>query len=150
METKMELFEHELRDIYFAEKKLVTALGELARETDEGSLKDAFLNHQQETMEHVNRLEEVFATIGLKPKGKTCEGIMGLIKEKKSIRKEKPTQTILNLFNTSAAIKTEHYEICAYESLIKLAEELNYREARNLLQKNLDEENNALNTLKRM
>ena len=142
------LFIHEVQDIYYAEQKLVEALGELARESTRQDLQQAFLAHRQETQGHVQRLEQVFQLLRMQPKAETCYGIEGLIKEKKTFTsKESPTPDILDTFNIGAAEKTERYEITAYENLIMMAQQLGLTQAVPLLQQNLQEEQAALQKL---
>ena len=98
------LFIHEVADMYYAEQKLVEALGDLARESTRQDLQKAFLTHRQETQGHVQRLEQVFQILGMSPKSETCQGIEGLIKEKKTFTsKESPTPDILDMYNIGAA-----------------------------------------------
>jgi len=143
-----ELFEHELKDIYFAEQKLVAALQELAGESTEPEIKKAFAEHQKETVNHVRRLERVFRSFGEPPEAEVCQGIEGLLREKKSFSKEKPTPQILDYYNLGAGAKTERYEITAYESLVAMARKLKMTQAVELLRENLLEEQAALRKLK--
>src|ERR1700758_289602 len=83
-----ELFLATLKDIYFAEKKILTALPKMAKAAQSNDLKAAFEKHEGETEEHVSRLEQVFKAIGQTPKGKTCDAIMGIIAEGKEIMEE--------------------------------------------------------------
>jgi len=142
------LFVHELQDIYYAEQKLIEALGELARESTRQDLQQAFTSHRKETQGQVQRLEQVFQIVGMQPKAETCQGIEGLLKEKKTFTtKESPTPDILDMFNIGASQKVERYEITAYENLIMMAQQLNLSEAVPLLQQNLQEEQAALQKL---
>lgn len=146
-----DLFEHELKDIYYAENHLVDALSKMAAETKTRSLKLAFADHKKETQGHVKRLEKVFAMIGKSPRPKMCHGIAGLIKEKKEFAKEKAPKPINDFVNMTAGIKTERYEISAYESLIHIAREhIDLEEAADLLEENLKEEITALAKLQLM
>jgi ferritin-like metal-binding protein YciE len=142
------LFIHEVEDMYYAEQKLVEALGELAGESARQDLQQAFQTHQQETQGHVQRLEQVFQLLRMQPKTEICQGIEGLIKEKKSFTsKESPTPDILDVYNIGAAQKTERYEITAYENLIMMAQQMGLTQAVPLLQQNLQEEQAALQKL---
>jgi ferritin-like metal-binding protein YciE len=141
------LFEHDLKDMYFAERKLVKALEKSAKEASDPRLAQAFSEHAKETQEHAKRLEKVFAMIGKSPKAKTCDGVLGLLKEKDGFSKEKPSAEIKDLFDASAGIKVERYEISGYESLIRLAGELDMPQAAALFERTLEEERAALDTL---
>ncbi|MDB5075444.1 MAG: hypothetical protein JWO42_1623 [Chloroflexi bacterium] len=148
MNSINELFEHELQDIYYAEHKLVTALQEMAGESSDPAIKKAFLGHMTQTEEHIKRLDQVFAGLGMKPKAEKCLGIEGLLNEKKAFAKEKPSPEVLDVFNLGAGAKSERYEISAYEALIGMATELGKTDARKLLNENLQEEEHALSTVK--
>jgi len=140
--------EHELRDIYYAEQKLVQALGQLASESIIPQAQQAFTQHQRETEGHVRRLEQVFQLLGQQPQAQTCQGIEGLIKEKQAFAKENPSPEILQIFNIGAGEKSEHYEISAYEGIISLAQQCGQPQVVQLLQQNLQEEQAALQKLK--
>jgi len=143
-----ELFDHELKDIYYAEHQLVEALQTLADESSNGEIKKAFQSHRKETQGHIKRLDQVFKTLGEKPASETCPGIDGLLKEKKAFAKEKPSDEILDFYNLGAAQKTERYEITAYETLIEMAEALSQTTIVAALEANLQEEEAALQKLK--
>src|SRR5256885_870060 len=86
--TLEDLFHDTLKDIYFAEKKILAALPKMAKAAQSADLKAAFEKHEGETEEHVARLEKVFAVIDAKPQGKTCPAILGIIAEGQEIMKE--------------------------------------------------------------
>lgn len=146
--TLDELFEHELEDIYFAEHKLLDVLEELAEQTEDEEVAEAFRDHREETQGHIDRLEEVFEMIGEPPEKEECEGIEGLIEEHDEFLEMDPDQKILDLFNLGAAQKTEHYEISAYGNLALIADRLDMDEAGDILHENLEEEKAALEKLK--
>lgn len=150
MTTIDELFEHELKDIYYAEQRLLDALTEMADETVDRDAKKAFQQHRKETQGQIKRLDKVFKALGQKPEGEACPGMDGLIKEKKAFMKEKPSEEILSFYNLQAGQKIERYEITAYESLIEIAEQLEHGDIVEQLQQNLDEEEAALNKLKQL
>ena len=151
MRSKDELFEHELKDIYDAEHKLKGALKKLATKSkDDPELADLFTTHLEETEVQIERLEEVFQTIEKKATRKPCEGINGLLKEhSEMMREEKPVGDVLRSVNIASALKTEHYEMVAYESLIDLARDLGNTRASSLLEQTLAEEQNAASKLER-
>src|SRR5262245_58189514 len=88
MKTLEDLFQDTLKDIYFAEKKILTALPKLAKAAQNGELKAAFEKHHDQTEGHVARLEAVFGEIEAKPQGKTCDAIIGIIAEGQQIIKD--------------------------------------------------------------
>ena len=135
-----ELFQDTLKDIYFAEKKILTALPKMARAAQLDQLKAAFEKHHKETEQHVSRLEEVFSEIDAKPQGKTCDAILGIIAEGEEIGKEYKGSPALDAGLLAAAQAVEHYEIARYGALIAWAEELGLEKAVQILQQTLEEE----------
>lgn len=148
MTTIDELFEHELKDIYGAEQRLLESLDEMAGEALDREAKKAFQQHRKETQGQIKRLERVFKALDLKPEAQPCPGMEGLIKEKKSFAKERPSEELLNFYNLHAAQKVERYEITAYEGLIETAQHLGLDEVVEELTQNLEEEEQTLNVLK--
>jgi ferritin-like metal-binding protein YciE len=151
MDTGKDLFEHELRDIYDAESKLLNALESMAEKVANEELSKSFLEHRKVTQTQADRLEKVFALIDRKPRREACDGINGLIKEFTGfVQDESPSDAVLNVFATAAAQKVEHYEICAYKSLIKLADQLGLSEAAELFEQSLKEEQETALELEQM
>jgi ferritin-like metal-binding protein YciE len=135
-----ELFHDTLKDIYFAEKKLTTALPKMAKAAQSPDLKAAFTKHAKETEGQVKRLEQVFALIEEKPQGKKCDAIIGLTKEGDEVAKEYKGSPALDAGLLSAAQAVEHYEISRYGTLKAWAEEMGMNEAAKLLDATLQEE----------
>jgi ferritin-like metal-binding protein YciE len=148
MQTIEELFEHELKDMYAGEVALLDALEQMATETSDREIRKAFTQHRKETQAQIKRLDRIYKSLGLKAKESTCPGIEGLIKEKKTFMRERPSPELLEFFNIGAGQKVERYEITAYESLIDMAEKLGMSDAVELLEETLQEEEMALNKLK--
>lgn len=149
MDTARELFEHELRDIYDAEEKLVRATEAMSNKATDEKLAASFKEHSEVTKGQVRRLESVFTAIGREPRREKCDGINGLIEEFSSFVKDKnPTPEVLDFFAIGAATKVEHYEINAYKSLISLAGALGIDAGP--LEENLAEEVETANTLEGM
>ena len=149
MESKHELFEHELRDVYDAEHKQKAALKKLATQSkQDAALQELFSTHLQETEAQIQRLQEVFASVDKRARRQPCEGINGLLREHADfIKAAKPKGDVLRTFNIGSALKTEHYEIVSYKGLINLATELGNTEAVSLLQQTLAEEERAATLL---
>ena len=135
-----ELFHDTLKDIYFAEKKILAALPKMAKAAQSEELRAAFEKHHGETEGQVERLEQVFATIDKKPQGKTCAAIVGITDEGAEIMQEYEGSPALDAGLLAAAQAVEHYEISRYGTLIAWAEELGLDDAVPLLQETLDEE----------
>jgi ferritin-like metal-binding protein YciE len=135
-----DLFHDTLKDIYYAEKKILTALPKMAKAAQNEDLKAAFKKHESETEEQVARLEKVFKSIDEKPQGKKCPAIDGIIDEGKEIIGEYKGSPALDAGLLSAAQAVEHYEITRYGTLVTWANELGNSDAVQLLQDSLDEE----------
>jgi ferritin-like metal-binding protein YciE len=141
-ENLQELFVEEVRDIYDAEKQLVKALPKMAKAAESAELRGAFEEHLEITRAHVGRLEEVFKLLGVAARGKTCEGMKGLIEEGQEAMEEMEG-TVLDAALIASAQKVEHYEIATYGTLATFAEVLGMEDAKDLLGQTLDEEKEA-------
>lgn len=144
-----ELFVEELRDMYDAEKRITKALPKMARAAEAEELRAAFTEHLRETQGQIVRLEQVFRTLGEKPRGRTCDGIMGIVEEGQTAMDELDGP-VLDAALIAGAQKVEHYEIASYGTLAYFAEMLGNQRAKDLLGETLDEERSAddkLNTI---
>lgn len=135
-----ELFHDTLKDIYFAEKKILTTLPKMAKAAQAPDLKKAFEKHKTQTEGHVERLEKVFAIIDKKPQGKTCAAIVGITDEGAEIMDEYKGSPALDAGLLAAAQAVEHYEISRYGTMKTWATELGLADAARLLGQTLDEE----------
>ena len=138
--TLQDLFHDTLKDIYFAEKKILSALPKMAKAAQSDDLRAAFEKHEGETEEQVERLEQVFDLLGEPARGKTCPAIIGIIEEGQEIIKEYKGTPALDAGLLSAAQAVEHYEISRYGTLKTWAGELGLDEAVQLLEETLAEE----------
>jgi ferritin-like metal-binding protein YciE len=138
-----ELFEDELKDIYWAEKALSKALPKMAKNATSEDLAEAITNHLEETKGHIQRLEEVFELIGKKAQAKKCEAMDGLLKEGQEIMEETEEGPVRDAGIISAGQKVEHYEIATYGTLAAFAKILGEDEAAELLEETLEEEKAA-------
>lgn len=145
-----ELFHDTVKDIYFAEKKILTALPKMAKAAQSDELRVAFQKHERETEEHVARLEKVFAEMGESPRGKTCDAILGIIEEGQEVMKEFKGKPALDAGLLAAAQAVEHYEIARYGTLSTWAGELGFDQAVRLLDATLAEEKRTDETLTKL
>jgi ferritin-like metal-binding protein YciE len=145
-----ELFHDTLKDIYFAEKKILSALPKMAKAAQSKDLKAAFQKHETETEEHVARLEKVFEEIDEPARGKTCDAIMGIIEEGQEIMKEFKGTPALDAGLLAAAQAVEHYEIARYGTLKTWAAELGLTGSVKLLETTLSEEKKTDETLTKL
>lgn len=135
-----DLFHETLKDIYFAEKKILTALPKMAKAAHSDELKAAFEKHADETETQVERLERVFEMMEKAARGKTCPAILGLIEEGQEIMQDFKESDALDAGLLAGAQAVEHYEISRYGTLIAWAEQMGMADAAKLLKQNLAEE----------
>jgi ferritin-like metal-binding protein YciE len=138
-----DLFVHELKDLYSAEKQLLKALPKMAKAATNDELKAAFEEHLEITENQVARLEEIFENLGESPKGEKCVAMEGLIEEGQKLLKEDIKPAVLDAALIASAQRIEHYEIAGYGCCRTFAELLDEDEAVDLLQETLDEEKEA-------
>jgi ferritin-like metal-binding protein YciE len=134
------LFHDTLKDIYFAEKKILATLPKMAKAAQSEELTAAFEKHRGETEGHVDRLEQIFEMIDKKPQAKTCEAIMGITKEGAEIIEEYKGSPALDAGLLAVAQAVEHYEMSRYGTLRTWATELGLDEAAALFEETLEEE----------
>ena len=134
------LFHETLKDIYYAERKILGSLRKMARAAQSEDLKAAFKAHEEETQGQVERLAQVFELIGKRPRGKTCDAIEGIIAEAEDVAEEFKDSPALDAGLLAAAQAVEHYEITRYGTLKAWAQILGMDEAVSLLDQTLQEE----------
>ena len=138
--TPRDLLVHELKDLYSAEAQLIKALPKMAKAATSEELKQAFINHLEETKVHAERLEEIMTRLDESPRGKKCKAMEGLVEEGKETIDENAAPEIKDLALIVAAQKVEHYEIAGYGSARTLADLCGETEIVGILQETLDEE----------
>ena len=138
--TLQDLFYDTLRDIYYAERKILKALPKMKRAAQSEQLQAAFEKHREETEVHVERLQKVFDIVGKRAMGKTCDAIEGIVAEGEEIMEEFKDSPALDAGLISAAQAVEHYEITRYGTLKRWATTLGFTEAVKLLDETLKEE----------
>jgi ferritin-like metal-binding protein YciE len=138
--TLEDLFLDTLKDIYFAEKQIVKALPKMAKAAQSQQLAAGFQQHLEESEGHIERLEQVFELIGRPARGKTCDAILGILEEGKTIMEEFKDTKALDAGLVSAAQAVEHYEIARYGTLKTWAQQLGLAEAIKLFDATLNEE----------
>lgn len=138
--TLEDMFVDTLKDMYFAEKKIVKTLPKMAKAASNADLKAGFQKHLTETEGQIKRLEQVFELVGKPARGKACPAINGILEEGSEIMEEFKGSPALDAGLTAAAQAVEHYEIARYTSLSNWADTLAMGEAAKLLRTNLQEE----------
>ncbi|MFO7978010.1 MAG: ferritin-like domain-containing protein [Bacteroidales bacterium] len=138
-----ELFEMELKDIYWVEQELTDAIPMVIDNTTSQDLKDALNHHLDETREQLNRLEQVFDILDIKAEAKKCEAMEGILNEAEEIMEDTKEGPIRDAGIISAVQKVEHYEIASYGTLRSFANILGESEVASLFEQTLNEEKKA-------
>lgn len=138
--TMDDLFVHTLRDVYYAENRIVKALPEMIEKAGDPQLKQAFKAHLGETENHIARLQEVFRMHGVEVRGVDCPAIDGIIEESEDVAGEVDDQKVLDAALIAAAQAVEHYEITRYGTLVAWARQLGRADCAKVLEKTLEEE----------
>lgn len=133
----------QIRDLYSAEHQLTQALPKMAEHATSKNLRKAIEGHLRETEEHAQRLEKVAQMLEIKPGGKKCKAMEGLIEEGKEALKADGAPAVIDVAIIAAAQRVEHYEIAAYGTVRALAESLGRSDIASIIQKTLDEEKAA-------
>lgn len=142
-----DLFHHQLKDIYSAEKQLINALPTMIENASSEQLQKAFEEHLEETKGHKKRLEEIGEELDLDLSGETCNAMKGLIEEAEEFISENPDLDVRDAGIIADAQRVEHYEISAYGTAVTFAEALGHNNAAKKLQQTLEEESAADATL---
>jgi len=144
------LFHETLKDIYYAERKILKALPKMARGAQSPEVRAAFEKHRDETEGQIERLQQVFEMIGKRAQGKTCPAIDGIIEEGEEVLEEFKGQPALDAGLAAAAQAVEHYEISRYGTLKRWAQVLGMKDAVQLLDATLKEESMTDETLSKL
>jgi ferritin-like metal-binding protein YciE len=140
IKTLNDLFYETLRDMFYAEKKILRTLPKLAKAVNSEELREAFLHHRDETEGQVERIERVFEIIGKPARGKTCDAIDGILEEGSEVMQAFKGSPALDAGLLAGAQAVEHYEISRYGTLIAWAKKMRLSGAPDLLQETLEQE----------
>lgn len=143
LNSLQDLFIYELRDLYNAEKQLVSALPKMANAATAPELRDAFNQHLKQTQNHVTRLDKIFTDLGTTQIGEECQAMKGLIKEGEEAIQAVGDTAVRDAALIASAQRVEHYEMAGYGCARTFADKLGYDKAADLLQQTLDEEGDA-------
>lgn len=143
LNTLNDLFADELRDVYDAEKQILKELPKIIEAAKHAELREALTMHLEETRGQVERLEQAFESLDLKPRGKHCAGMAGILEEGSDLLEEDGNDAVLDAAFIAGCQRVEHYEITAYGTLLAWARLLAYDEALKLLEANEREEKAA-------
>lgn len=147
LKTLHDLFLHELKDVLSAEEQITQALPKMAQSAKSEDLKTALNRHLEETRDQAGLVRELLEAMDARPKAERCEAMAGIIKEGEGLLKAKADPAVHDAAIIAAAQKVEHYEIATYGTLREWAEQMGHDDAVNILQRILDQEFNADETL---
>ena len=129
-----------MRDLYNAENQLLKAIPKMAKAATSEDLRNAFLEHLEQTKEQVTRLEQIFEALGEPARGKTCKAMKGLIEEGKDVIEAEGSDEVRDAALIAAAQRVEHYEMASYGCLNSWAQLLGEEDAAALFEETLNEE----------
>lgn len=142
--TLQDMYVDHLKDIYSAENQITKALPKVIKTVTEPKLKKALEDHLKETMNQIQRLEQIFESMDASPRGKKCVGMEGVLEEgKEAMAEEMSSPDLMDSALIGGCRKVEHYEICGYEAVRDLAQLLGDDQAVKLLNQSLAEEQAA-------
>ncbi|MCC5975311.1 MAG: ferritin-like domain-containing protein [Rubellimicrobium sp.] len=150
IESLDDLFLHTLKDVLYAERKILKALPKMERKATDPKLRAAFSSHRDETEDQVMRLEEVFESIGKPARGAKCDAMVGLIEEAEGLMADIDAPETMDAALISLAQAVEHYEIARYGTLVAWARQLGMPKAAAILKETLDEEYGADKALSKL
>lgn len=140
LKTLKDLYIHELKDLYSAEKQIIKALPKMVKAANNAKLADGFKRHLEETKEHATRLEKILSELDQTTRGPKCKGMEGVLKEGAEMIEEEADEEVRDAGLIAAAQRVEHYEMAGYGTARTYAELLGDSKGAKLLQKTLDEE----------
>ncbi len=143
IQSMQDIFEHQLKDIYYAENQILKALPEMIEKATAPQLAEGLRSHLAETQQHVSRLDQVFERLGLEAQGVDCPAIDGIIDEAEDVSGEVEDKKVLDAAIIAAAQAVEHYEMTRYGTLIAWAKQLGHNDCVSLLEQTLNEEKAA-------
>jgi len=143
MKTLQDLLQHELKDLFSAEKLITKALPKMIKACTNEELREGLQNHLEETEQQISRLEEIFEKLDMPSRGMKCEAMEGLIEEGKKALEEDMEDQVRDAAIIAACQRVEHYEMAGYGCARTFAQQLGHDEVAELLQQTLDEEKAA-------
>lgn len=140
MQSMNDLMQHFLQDMYYAEKAGVRSMAKMAKAVENDELKQAILQHREQSQHQVEKLAQVFEAVGKRPKGKACAAMDGMIEEGEDAVSEGEKGPVLDAALIACGQAIEHYEIARYGTMVAWAKQMGNDQAAQLLQEILDEE----------
>lgn len=150
MKNLEDLFEHQLKDLYSAEKQLENALPKVLEKVTDAELKNSLKSHLEETRNQKNRITEICNELGIQAGGEECNAMKGLINETEHFLEEDAEEAVRDAGIIANCQRIEHYEISGYGTAVRFAKQLGHSMIAEKLQKTLDEEYSADEELDRL
>ncbi|MGA8853392.1 MAG: ferritin-like domain-containing protein [Christiangramia sp.] len=150
MKNLTELLEHEVKDLYSAEKQLMDAIPEMIKAATNEKLKKGFTKHLKETERHLERIQEICKEMDINPGSTKCNAMAGLIEECQGLMNEKSNPEVMDAGLIACARRVEHYEIAGYDTAYRYAKTLKLKSVRKTLKKTLKEEEKTEKKLKKL
>ncbi len=144
------LFEHALKDMYYAEKKIYKALPKMIKAASDPALKQALTSHREETAGQIEVLEQVFENIGVRAKAEKCDAIDGILEESTGLLEDFGGTQAADAAIIFSCQAVEHYEITRYGSMVAFAKALGKTDAATMITGILDQEYGADKSLTKM
>ena len=150
IKTLEDLFLHTLKDVHYAERKILKAMPRMERKATDPKLAAALAGHRDETEGQIGRLEEVFEILGKPARGAKCDAMVGLLDEAEGLMADIEDAETMDAALIALAQAVEHYEIARYRSLVAWAGQLGQSKVAALLKTSLDEEHGADKALSKL
>lgn len=150
MKNLSDLFEHQLQDLFSAEKQLENALPKVLEKVNDNELKNSIKSHLEETKSQKSRISEICDELGIKASGEECKAMKGLIEETEHFLEEDADKAVRDAGIIANCQRIEHYEISGYGTAVRFAKQLGHTSIAEKLQKTLDEEYSADEELDRI
>ncbi len=144
------LFEHALKDMYYAEKKIYKALPKMIKAASDDALKAALTAHREETAGQIEVLEQIFENIGVRAKAEKCDAIDGILEEGSGLLEDFGGTQAGDAAIIFSCQAVEHYEMTRYGSMVAFAKALGQPDAADLLAGILKQEQAADTSLTKM
>jgi ferritin-like metal-binding protein YciE len=147
LSTPEELYNHKLGSALKMEHKVLDLLGDTIEEAHDPGVKELLRQHQHETQGHVTNIEQAFSAFGWEPDDKPCPVLDG-IRIEATTNLKRTDDALVDSVVLSGTVEAEHQEIAAYEWLVIHARALGKDDVAALLERNLEQEQQALKAVK--
>ena len=133
------LFMSELKDMHKAEKSYCLLMPGIAQQACNDGLVEMLPGHFELMVEHVTRLEDIFAKTGEIPTEDMCQTMSGLVAEAERTISATKRGRVRDVAIIGAIQKIEYYKIATYSTLYTYAKTLGERKIAAMLHMTLNE-----------